>query len=156
MAWRSSFRPVDHLACLSSGSSHPINRSSTATSTTSCFNLSSSRQRTAPITSHNNLRQVNQKRTAEPRPRIVQDAVYWRAGTCFTRQHSMSGDQPVHVHETMRSWSNTADGVVEPCTTLPSLACDRQWLFPHPFDRLTMIATRVPCLEEGFWIQSER
>ncbi|KAJ4984280.1 hypothetical protein SVAN01_10249 [Stagonosporopsis vannaccii] len=38
-----------------------------------------------------------------------------------------------NVHETMPSWSNAADGVVEPCPTPFSLVCDRQWLLQSPF-----------------------
>jgi hypothetical protein len=46
---------------------------------------------------NNSLRQLSQERAAEPRPRIAQDAVSSRAGTCFTRHHWRPGCQPVQM-----------------------------------------------------------
>ncbi len=90
-----------------------------------------------PWPSHTNktLRQTTSGRALKHRPRIIQYVDALPSGTCFTRHHSTFGSQPIQM--SMKQ---------------SSLVCDRQWLFWYPLDRLTVIATRAPCLEVGFWI----
>ncbi|KAF1932493.1 uncharacterized protein M421DRAFT_293428 [Didymella exigua CBS 183.55] len=84
-------------------------------------------------------------RSTENEPRTMathsaQDVVFTRWYLFHAPPLDVRRPTRAHFHETMRSWSNAADGVVRPCSTPSSLTCDLQWLFPHPLRRLTVCA----------------